>query len=590
MSTSIFHSHESSHLPLAQSTGDHLSRESRAILVVSTKKETLCAVRIIMAAAAKPRKKKANGYKFPDKLPKGEILKDTAMKEWILGDSVGQGGFGEIYSAAPISSKNDLSYVIKIEPHENGPLFMEKNFYIKAAKPDDIKSWKQKQGLKFLGMPAYIASGTHFYKDEKYRFLVMERFGQDLWSLFKAAKTFPHHTVYKCALQIIDTLHYIHSKEYIHGDIKGANLLLGRKHGMENNVYVVDFGLACRYSQEKEFKKNPRQAHNGTIEYTSCDFHLGVPTRRGDLEILGYNLLHWLSGSLPWEKDIAKKEIVHKKKQELMSNVESVLKKNFSEVPHVMITYMTYVSKLKHDEEPNYKYIKDLFTKELKLIGSSTSEPLEFKASKPVAAGTPSKRVTAAGTPSKRVTAAGTPRKRASAAGTPRSRMSTRRSLAHPVSDDENEAPEVTKKPRAGKAKVREATSEDEIEISPIVPVESSSKAGARSTKRKEKKPRGAKAASVVSVSSDSELEQSPIIPVKQSSRATKKAAAPNIVSDLLYDENDAPPRIGRKPRAVKTKPTIELDDDSEDSDFVPNSPVKRAAKSATRTPKRSRK
>lgn len=45
----------------------------------------------------KPRPKKANGYKFPEKLPKGEILRDSFKKEWKLGTSIGQGGFGEIY-------------------------------------------------------------------------------------------------------------------------------------------------------------------------------------------------------------------------------------------------------------------------------------------------------------------------------------------------------------------------------------------------------------------------------------------------------------------------------------------------------------
>lgn len=46
----------------------------------------------------KKRKAKANGYEFPDPLPLGEILKDVSKKEWLLGPSIGKGGFGEIYS------------------------------------------------------------------------------------------------------------------------------------------------------------------------------------------------------------------------------------------------------------------------------------------------------------------------------------------------------------------------------------------------------------------------------------------------------------------------------------------------------------
>lgn len=62
-------------------------------------------------------------------------------------------------------------------------------------------------------------------------------------------------------------------KSYVHADIKGANLLLGIKKGLENQVFLVDFGLASRFVTE--YKPNPKKAHNGTIEYTSRDAHLG---------------------------------------------------------------------------------------------------------------------------------------------------------------------------------------------------------------------------------------------------------------------------------------------------------------------------
>lgn len=61
----------------------------------------------------KPRKKK--GYQMPDHLPKGEKLQSVNKKEWILGPSIGIGGFGEIYSAAEADNKkSSYSYVIKI--------------------------------------------------------------------------------------------------------------------------------------------------------------------------------------------------------------------------------------------------------------------------------------------------------------------------------------------------------------------------------------------------------------------------------------------------------------------------------------------
>lgn len=45
-----------------------------------------------------PKKKGANAYKLPDPISAGEILTDMGKKQWILGVSIGIGGFGEIYS------------------------------------------------------------------------------------------------------------------------------------------------------------------------------------------------------------------------------------------------------------------------------------------------------------------------------------------------------------------------------------------------------------------------------------------------------------------------------------------------------------
>lgn len=109
--------------------------------------------------------------------------------------------------------------------------------------------------------------------------MVMQRFGTDVHKLFEAAqRRFPVNTVINLSLRIIDVLEYIHDKQYVHADIKGSNLLLGFGKGNENQVWLVDFGLACRYTVDgvhKEYKPDLRKAHNGTIEFTSRDAHIG---------------------------------------------------------------------------------------------------------------------------------------------------------------------------------------------------------------------------------------------------------------------------------------------------------------------------
>lgn len=65
---------------------------------------------------------------------------------------------------------------------------------------------------------------------------------------------------------------YIHECTYVHGDLKGSNMLLGFGKTGGNQIYLVDFGLASHYTT-KDFKPDPKKMHNGTIEYTSRDAH-----------------------------------------------------------------------------------------------------------------------------------------------------------------------------------------------------------------------------------------------------------------------------------------------------------------------------
>ncbi|XP_014480398.1 PREDICTED: serine/threonine-protein kinase VRK1-like [Dinoponera quadriceps] len=332
------------------------------------------------AKAAKRAPRKKGGYQMPEAIPLGEVLTDISKKQWILGKSIGVGGFGEVYSAASYSGNipKDYPNVIKIEPHGNGPLFVEMHFYMRNCKPNEIDSWRRKKKLAALGMPKYVASGSHEYKNTKYRFLVIDRYGTDLWKIFEANnRQFPEHTVYKLALQIIDILEYIHHKTYVHADIKGENLLLDLK--TFDQVYLVDFGLASHCTTSTELKVDPKKAHNGTLQYTSRDAHMGVPTQRGDIEILCYNMILWLCGSLPWEK-LVDKVIVQKEKEKAFENIDSFLNKCFhGSTPQAMQKCMTLLSNMKFNETPCYEKFKDTLIAGLKKLNHKPDGKLGLK-------------------------------------------------------------------------------------------------------------------------------------------------------------------------------------------------------------------
>eukprot|EP00062_Callorhinchus_milii_P007974 gi/632950168/ref/XP_007890571.1/ PREDICTED: serine/threonine-protein kinase VRK2 isoform X2 [Callorhinchus milii] len=223
----------------------------------------------------------AGRKKLPVPLPPGYVLNDFQKKSWKLGKILGSGGCGLIYLAAPATERavcDDAVHVIKVEYHENGPLFTELKFYQRVAKSEHIRDWMRNHQLSFLGIPIYWGTGLAKYKEKSYRFMVMDRLGQDLQNVLQqSGNRFSKAKVLKISIQMLDVLEFIHDNEYIHGDIKAANLLLGCTNDKE--IYLADYGLAFRYQPNgthKEYKEDPRRCHNGTIEFTSIDAHRGV--------------------------------------------------------------------------------------------------------------------------------------------------------------------------------------------------------------------------------------------------------------------------------------------------------------------------
>merc|ERR1719347_1153730 len=159
-----------------------------------------------------------NGFLLPDPLPRGEILTDTIKQKWVLGKAIGVGGFGELYMASFLSKEGKKSpekFVVKVEPHSNGPLFVEVHFYLRATMSSSLEEFKKTRGgLDHLGVPKLVANGSHMKKGQKYRFLVMERFGSDIQRILDNSEGNRFNTKTACSItiQVLDCLEYIHSQ------------------------------------------------------------------------------------------------------------------------------------------------------------------------------------------------------------------------------------------------------------------------------------------------------------------------------------------------------------------------------------------
>lgn len=335
-------------------------------------------------AAKKPRGKAAKGHQLPEPIPQGFEINDTAKKTWIINKVIASGGFGTVYYAADAKKPKNFDYVVKVEFHANGPLFAEMHCYQKIAKQTTLSAWMKSKKLEYLGLSPCHGFGSFEFNGSKYRFMVIERYDRDLQMLLNENdKKFPLKTVCRIGLSVVDILEYIHSCGYIHGDVKAANLLLGRKKGTENQVYLVDMGLACKYLRDEAHKSDlpdPKKAHNGTPEFTSRDAHRGSFSRRSDLEILVYNLLQWLVGRLPWEDFITDNNKLQKEKEKCMSNVVKFLALLFGDkkCPSGIAKLVHYVNKLGFEEEPDYVKCKQFLMDDLKSIGCTNDGSLEF--------------------------------------------------------------------------------------------------------------------------------------------------------------------------------------------------------------------
>ncbi|KAG6782117.1 hypothetical protein POTOM_011505 [Populus tomentosa] len=263
-----------------------------------------------------------------------------------LGRKIGSGSFGQIYLGTNIQTNEEVA--IKLEN-------------VKTRHPQllyESKLYKMLQGG--TGIPNVKWSGV----EGDYNILVMDLLGPSLEDLFNFCnRKLSLKTVLMLADHMINRVEFVHSKSFLHRDIKPDNFLmgLGRR---ANQVYAIDFGLAKKYRDTSTHQHIPyRENKNltGTARYASMNTHLGIEqSRRDDLESLGYVLMYFLRGSLPWQglKAGTKKQKYEKISEKKVSTSIEALCRGY---PTEFASYFHYCRSLRFDDKPDYAYLKRLF-------------------------------------------------------------------------------------------------------------------------------------------------------------------------------------------------------------------------------------
>lgn len=327
--------------------------------------------------AGKSKAKKAKHVPAVAPLQEGEEVTDTTGKKWKLMELQSQSTTELIYEVSRPNSK-ESNHILKLAA-KDGKIFNEQNFLQRAAKPASVEKWIRQNKMDFLGIPSCVGFGLHA---DSYRFLIFPSIGQSLHSVIEEEnELLSEKVVLQLACRILDVLQYIHSNEYVHADINAENIYITQ--GQKSQVYLVGYCHAFRYcpgGQHVEYREASRTPHEGTVEFISLDAHKGAaPSRRSDLQSLGYCMLHWHTGTLPWS-EITQPDQVAAQKQRYMEDVGALLSHCFGrkKVSSAFQSYLTAVMALQYSEQPDYSALKAGLSAALLQLGGSMEQPLDI--------------------------------------------------------------------------------------------------------------------------------------------------------------------------------------------------------------------
>ncbi|XP_068313231.1 casein kinase 1-like protein HD16 [Pyrus communis] len=260
---------------------------------------------------------------------------------------LGKGGFGQVYVGRRMGAgPGAVEVALKFEHRSS-----------KGCNYGPPYEWQIYNALGGShGVPRVHYKG----RQADYYIMVMDMLGPSLWDVWNnSSHTMAIEMVACIAIEGISILEKMHSRGYVHGDVKPENFLLGPPGtAEEKKLFLVDLGLATRWRDSTglhvDYDQRP-DVFRGTVRYASVHAHLGrTGSRRDDLESLAYTLIFLLRGRLPWQgyQGENKGFLVCKKKMATSPETLCCL------CPQPFRQFVEYVVNLKFDEEPNYaKYI-----------------------------------------------------------------------------------------------------------------------------------------------------------------------------------------------------------------------------------------
>ncbi|XP_030153034.1 inactive serine/threonine-protein kinase VRK3 isoform X4 [Lynx canadensis] len=245
-----------------------------------------------------------------------------------------------------------------------------------------VHKWKKLNSTPLLAIPTCVGFGIH---QDRYRFLVFPTLGRSLQSVLDDN---PKHimsvrSVFQMACRLLDALEFLHENEYVHGNVTAENIFVNPED--LSQVMLGGYGFTFRYAPGGKHVANvegSRSPHEGDLEFISLDLHKGCgPFRRSDLQTLGYCLLKWLYGILPWTNCLPNTEKIMKLKQKFLDNPEALVGQcsRWISPSETLQEYLKVVMALKYDEKPPYTMLRNNLEALLQDLRLSAYDPLDLQ-------------------------------------------------------------------------------------------------------------------------------------------------------------------------------------------------------------------
>ena len=279
----------------------------------------------------------------------------------------------EIFKEKVIFGKYRI--IKNIEKNENLQIYEGKNFItdeLITIKFEQKKELKKKgileiesyycNYLKSQGIPVIKEIGYY----ENNIVSIQPKLGLTLSKLFnKYYGFFKIKDIAMIAIQILERIKYIHSKNILCCDINPNNFSLGTGR-QQNIIYMTNFNSAKKYRYKNtlehiKYKITYNNNFIGNYIFASINTLRGVESgRRDDLESLGYMLIYFLKGSLPWEyvKGVNTSE---KRRKIYQTKKNYNLDELCAGIPEEFKLFLNYVKSLTFLEDPDYNYCFSLF-------------------------------------------------------------------------------------------------------------------------------------------------------------------------------------------------------------------------------------